>query len=205
MRRVLGIHNGSRPHWVGDGFPVRTIFSHASLGQRVSPFFLLDYAAPRVRAGDKPRGVGGTRIAASRPSRSSTGRGRASRLRRDGGVIGPGDVQWMTAASGVVHEELHEREFTRGGGTLEMVQLWVNLPAKDKNAPRRLPDALRDAEIPGSPPRAAAGACGSSQASTKGARGPGPYIRCADGRLGCADASRTNRHIGSPARSHRRR
>jgi len=52
-----------------------------------------------------------------------------------GGLIGPGDVQWMTAASGLVHEEMHSQEFTRRGGTLEMVQLWVNLPAKGKSAP----------------------------------------------------------------------
>ena len=65
------------------------------------------------------------------------------------GTIGPGDVQWMTAASGVVHEELHEQAFTKRGGVLEMVQLWVNLPAKDKMSPPRYQEIL-DAQIPAS-------------------------------------------------------
>jgi redox-sensitive bicupin YhaK (pirin superfamily) len=51
-----------------------------------------------------------------------------------GGTIGPGDVQWMTAASGLIHEEYHSPEFARTGGAFEMVQLWVNLPARDKMA-----------------------------------------------------------------------
>jgi hypothetical protein len=120
---------------VGDGFPVRSLFSHASHGEHVSPFLLLDYAGPAEFApADKPRGVG------THPHRGfetvtivykgevehrdSTGKG---------GVIGPGDVQWMTAAGGILHKEFHSQAFTRKGGTLEMVQLWVNLPAKDKN------------------------------------------------------------------------
>ncbi|MBU6458362.1 MAG: pirin family protein [Bradyrhizobium sp.] len=137
MRKVLGIYSAPRSHWVGDGFPVRSMFSHASHGEHVSPFLLLDYAGPaEFTPPDKPRGVG------SHPHRGfetvtivykgevehrdSTGKG---------GVIGPGDVQWMTAASGILHKEFHSETFTRQGGPFEMVQLWVNLPAKDKNAP----------------------------------------------------------------------
>jgi redox-sensitive bicupin YhaK (pirin superfamily) len=136
MRKILGIYGGTRPHWVGDGFPVRSIFSHASHGEHVSPFLLLDYAGPaRFEPKDQPRGVGvhphkGFETVTivyegEVEHRDSTGRG---------GVIGPGDVQWMTAANGILHEEFHSKAFTAKGGTLEMVQLWVNLPAKDKTA-----------------------------------------------------------------------
>ncbi|MDE2603603.1 MAG: pirin family protein, partial [Bradyrhizobium sp.] len=131
MRKVLGIYSAPRSHWVGDGFPVRSMFSHASHGEHVSPFLLLDYAGPaEFTPTDKPRGVG------SHPHRGfetvtivykgevehrdSTGKG---------GVIGPGDVQWMTAAGGILHKEFHSETFTRQGGPFEMVQLWVNLPA----------------------------------------------------------------------------
>ena len=137
MRRVLGIYSGSQPHWVGDGFPVRTIFSQESLGRRISPFLMLDYAAPTTfEPAARPRGVGRhphrgfetvTIVYAGEVEhRDSTGAG---------GRIGPGDVQWMTAASGIIHEEFHSEKFTREGGTLEMAQLWVNLRARDKNAP----------------------------------------------------------------------
>lgn len=136
MRKVLGIYASPRPHSVGDGFPVRSMFSHATHGQHISPFFLLDYAGPaEFPPADEPRGVGEhphrgfetvTIVYQGEVEhRDSTGKG---------GVIGPGDVQWMTAASGILHEEFHSRAFTRKGGSLEMVQLWVNLPAKDKNA-----------------------------------------------------------------------
>jgi redox-sensitive bicupin YhaK (pirin superfamily) len=123
-------------HWVGDGFPVRSLFSYNSLGQHVSPFLLLDYAGPaQFTPAARPRGVGQhphrgfetvTIVYQGEVAhRDSTGRG---------GVIGPGDVQWMTAAAGILHEEFHSPAFTRQGGTLEMVQLWVNLPARDKLA-----------------------------------------------------------------------
>lgn len=121
---------------VGDGFPVRSVFGYNDLGKKLSPFLLLDYAEPHEFApSDKPRGV------ESHPHRgfeTVTVVYQGEVEHRDssggGGLIGPGDVQWMTAASGLVHEEMHSREFTRRGGTLEMVQLWVNLPAKDKSA-----------------------------------------------------------------------
>lgn len=123
-------------HWVGDGFPVRTLFSYSDLGQHLSPFLLLDYAGPRefpptqarLGVGEHPhRGFETVTIVYSGEveHRDSSG---------GGGHIGPGDVQWMTAASGLVHEEFHGREFARKGGKFEVVQLWVNLPAKDKLA-----------------------------------------------------------------------
>ncbi|MGY3886751.1 pirin family protein [Aeromonas aquatica] len=134
MKKVIGIYSAPRQHWVGDGFPVRSLFSYHSHGKALSPFLLLDRAGPAdFSPGEQPRGVG------QHPHRGfetvtivyqgevahhdSTGQG---------GVIGPGDVQWMTAASGIMHEEFHSEAFTRSGGTLDMVQLWVNLPAKDK-------------------------------------------------------------------------
>ena len=136
MKKVLGVYSAPRPHWVGDGFPVRSLFSYDTLGAHLSPFLLLNYAGPaQFTPTDQPRGVGQhphrgfetvTIVYQGEVEhRDSTG---------NGGVIGPGDVQWMTAASGILHEEFHSREFTRKGGALEMVQLWVNLPAKDKMA-----------------------------------------------------------------------
>jgi redox-sensitive bicupin YhaK (pirin superfamily) len=136
MKNILGIYSSPKQHWVGDGFPVRSLFSYDSLGKHISPFLLLDYAGPHEFApSPQPRGVGqhphrGFETVTivyqgELEHRDSTG---------SGGRIGPGDVQWMTAAAGISHEEFHSAEFARTGGTLEMVQLWVNLPARDKLA-----------------------------------------------------------------------
>ncbi|HFF3758666.1 pirin family protein [Stenotrophomonas forensis] len=149
MKRVTGTYSAPRPHWVGDGFPARSLFSYNTHGQHLSPFLLLDYAGPYSFApSDTPRGVGQhphrgfetvTIVYEGEVAhRDSTGAG---------GTIGPGDVQWMTAASGILHEEFHTPEFSRRGGTLDMVQLWVNLPARDKmGAPGY--QTLLDADIP---------------------------------------------------------
>jgi len=136
-------------HWVGNGFPVRSVFGYNDLGRELSPFLLLDYAAPYSFApGDEKRGVGGhphkgfetVTIAyqGELEHRDSSG---------GGGKIGAGDVQWMTAGNGIVHEEFHSRDFARAGGTLEMVQLWVNLRAKDKSAKPGY-QTLLNAQIP---------------------------------------------------------
>ena len=137
MKTVSHIQRNPNGHWVGDGFPVRSIFSYQDQPERFSPFLLLDYAGPaRFEPTTKRRGVG------SHPHRgfetvSIVFQGEVSH--RDsaggGGTIGPGDVQWMTAASGLVHEEFHGERFAREGGAFQMVQLWVNLPARDKMAP----------------------------------------------------------------------
>lgn len=149
MRKVLGVHGADRPHWVGDGFPVRSLFSHHGDGAQVSPFLLADYAGPAsFEPAGSPRGVG------QHPHRgfeTVTIVYQGELEHRDSvgnsGSIGVGDVQWMTAGSGILHEEFHSRAFTRDGGTLEMVQLWVNLPAKDKmTAPGY--QTLRAADIP---------------------------------------------------------
>ena len=136
MKKILGVYSAPRPHWVGDGFPVRSLFGYDGLGRHLSPFLLLDHAAPtHFEPTTRPRGVG------SHPHRgfeTVTIVYQGEVAHRDstgaGGVIGPGDVQWMTAAGGIVHEEFHSPAFTQSGGTVEMVQLWVNLPAKDKVA-----------------------------------------------------------------------
>lgn len=143
-KKLVGVRTGPEPHWVGNGFPVRTLFSHQDQGGQISPFLLLDYAGPAEFApSDQPRGVG------RHPHRgfeTVTVVYQGELEHRDSagnhGRIGPGDVQWMTAASGVVHEEWHEQAFARRGGVLEMVQLWVNLPAKDKMSPPRYQEIL---------------------------------------------------------------
>lgn len=150
MRKVRGIFGSADAHWVGDGFPVRSIVSPAVLGaSSISPFLLLDYAGPaEFAAAEHPRGVG------THPHRgfetvTIVYQGEVAHCDSSGGggVIGPGDVQWMTAASGILHEEFHSEAFTHKGGTLEMVQLWVNLPAKFKGAAPGY-QALLDRDIP---------------------------------------------------------
>ncbi|MEG9623326.1 pirin family protein [Pseudomonas guariconensis] len=136
MKKILGVHRSPHGHWVGDGFPVRSLFTYDNLARHISPFLLLDYAGPhdftpttaRRGVGQHPhRGFETVTIVyqGELEHRDSTGAG---------GLIGPGDVQWMTAANGILHEEFHSPAFARTGGTLEMVQLWVNLPARDKRA-----------------------------------------------------------------------
>jgi redox-sensitive bicupin YhaK (pirin superfamily) len=136
-KKLRCIQRSADRHWVGDGFPVRTLFAYSNLGPVIDPFLLLDYAGPlefpptrqRLGVGEHPhRGFETVTIvyAGEVEHRDSSG---------GGGRIGPGDVQWMTAASGLVHEEFHGRDFARRGGLFEMVQLWVNLPAADKAAP----------------------------------------------------------------------
>ncbi len=136
MKKLSFIQRSTESHWVGDGFPVRSIFSYNDLSAEMSPFLLLDYAGPanfppskhRRGVGQHPhRGFETVTIvyAGEVEHRDSSG---------GGGIIGPGDVQWMTAASGIVHEEFHGPEFAKRGGPFEMIQLWVNLPAKDKKA-----------------------------------------------------------------------
>lgn len=137
MKTVADIlHSGGR-HWVGDGFPVRSLFNYREHAEQFTPFLMLDHAGPyEFSPSDRPRGVGEhphrgfetvTIVRQGEVAhRDSTG---------EGGVIGPGDVQWMTAGAGILHEEYHSREFTREGGTLEMIQLWVNLPSDHKMTP----------------------------------------------------------------------
>src|SRR3954463_938539 len=134
MKQVKSIHTGGERHWVGDGFPVHTVSSYQELGRELTPFLLLDHAGPAdFEPTEAERGVGW------HPHRgfetvSIAYEGAVDHEDSAGnrGTVGPGDVQWMTAGSGVLHKELHGRDFARRGGRFEMLQLWVNLPAKSK-------------------------------------------------------------------------
>lgn len=137
MKTVSHLRRPPHGHWVGDGFPVRTLFSYQDDPAEFSPFLMLDYGGPtHFDPTPHRRGVGAhphrgfetvTLVYHGEVShRDSTGAG---------GTIGPGDVQWMTAAAGIVHEEFHSEAFARAGGPFQMVQLWVNLPARHKMAP----------------------------------------------------------------------
>ena len=147
-KKIIRIIRDIPQHWVGDGFPVRSLFSYGG-GNEFDPFLLLDYAGPHEFGPDQARrGVGEhphkgfetvTILYQGELEHSDSSDGH--------GTIGPGDVQWMTAASGIVHEEFHSRRFAKAGGVLEMVQLWVNLPAKDKTSPPKYQD-LRDDQFP---------------------------------------------------------
>jgi hypothetical protein len=134
MKKLAFIKRSNGSHWVGDGFPVQNIFSYNDIADKISPFLMMDHAGPTVfpptqeklGVGQHPhRGFETVTIVyqGGVSHRDSSG---------GGGTIGPGDVQWMTAASGLIHEEFHSEDFARKGGPFEMIQLWVNLPAKDK-------------------------------------------------------------------------
>lgn len=148
-KKVEAVLASPATHWVGDGFPVSSVFSPQTVENHPSPFILFDYAGPaEFKPADAPRGVD------SHPHRgfeTVTVVFQGELEHRDtagnSGSIGPGDVQWMTAASGVLHEEKHSAKFTREGGTLEMAQLWVNLPARSKMAAPGY-QTLQNKEIP---------------------------------------------------------
>lgn len=149
IKKVVDIIRNVPPHWVGDGFPVRSLFSYSNQPERTDPFLLLDYAGPaQFEPAKKRRGV------EKHPHRgfetvTIVYQGELSHRDSGGhaGNIGPGDVQWMTAASGVVHEEFHSDRFTKMGGPFEVVQLWVNLPAREKMSKPRYQEILA-AQIP---------------------------------------------------------
>jgi redox-sensitive bicupin YhaK (pirin superfamily) len=173
LKKLRCIQRSADRHWVGDGFPVRTLFSYPALGAVLSPFLLFDYAGPaefapttaRRGVGEHPhRGFETVTIvyAGEVEHRDSSG---------GGGRIGPGDVQWMTAASGLVHEEFHGREFARRGGLFEMVQLWVNLPARDKTAPAGY-QAIVSGDIPTVPLAGGRGTARVIAGELAGTKGP---------------------------------
>lgn len=138
LRPVAVVVGGGPPHWVGDGFQVEQMFGPGDqLASMVSPFLLLDYHAPyEYGPTDTPRGVG---VHPHRGFETVTLAFDGSVAHHDstgaGGVIRPGDVQWMTAASGILHKEYHDADWARVGGRFHMVQLWVNLPAANKMDP----------------------------------------------------------------------
>lgn len=150
IKKILNVTSAPGRHWVGNGFPVHGMFGYSGPGvAERSPFLMLDYAAPyefqptteRRGVGQHPhRGFETVTIVydGEVEHRDSTG---------NGGIIGKGDVQWMTAAGGILHEEFHSPAYAERGGPFEMVQLWVNLPKKDKMAPAGYQGIL-DAQIP---------------------------------------------------------
>jgi len=155
IKKLAFIKRSNGQHWVGDGFPVQSIFSYNDMAAQLSPFLLLDYAGPtEFPPTQQKRGVGPHPhrgfetvtivYAGGVTHRDSSGAG---------GTLGAGDVQWMTAASGLVHEEFHSEDYARRGGVFELIQLWVNLPAKDKmSAPHYqalLADQIPLVELPG--------------------------------------------------------
>ena len=168
-RAIERVLSTTAEHWVGDGFRVRSVISPDGDPRVQSPFLLLDHAPRRYfEPAARRRGVG------EHPHRgfeTVTFAYRGEIEHRDstggGGRIGPGDVQWMTAASGLVHEEFHSQRFTETGGDMEMVQLWVNLPASAKmSKPGYQP--LLDADFPrltlgAAEARLIAGSIGASQ------------------------------------------
>src|SRR6202000_1934411 len=170
-KAVLGIFGSPQAHWVGDGFPVRSLFNYDQLGRHISPFLMLDYAAPTTfPAAARPRGVG------EHPHRgfetvTIVYQGEVAHRDSAGnsGVIGPGDVQWMTAASGVLHDEFHSPAFTRSGGALEMSRLWDNRRAKPKRSSPRYQTptagAIPSVDVDGGRVRVIAG-------EFRGAKGP---------------------------------
>lgn len=149
MKKLKLIKPSAGMHWVGDGFPVHSIFSYDSLEKEMDPFLMLDYAAPHeFEPGTAPRGVGAhPHKGFETVTLAFQGEVAHSDSHGGGGIIGPGDVQWMTAASGLLHKEFHSEAFTKTGGTFQMAQLWVNLPAKDKSAQPRY-QAIAKADIP---------------------------------------------------------
>lgn len=137
-------------HFVGDGFRVHNFIPsgyHLDM-KRMDPFIMLDYNSKFHFSGtDTPRGVG---VHPHRGFETVTiayqGRVEHGDSSGGGGIIGQGDVQWMTAASGVLHKEFHETEWAKEGGIFQMVQLWVNLPAKDKMSPPKY-QAIKNSEM----------------------------------------------------------
>lgn len=149
MRAARQIYRANSRHWVGDGFWVQPLFSHMGEDRGTDPFLMLDYAAPYQFAPNEARSPRGVGQHPHKGFETVTIAYQGEVAHRDssggGGVIREGDVQWMTAGSGVIHEEFHSEDFSRRGGMFEMVQLWVNLPAKDKNTPPRYQHLAKEA------------------------------------------------------------
>ncbi|WP_071059134.1 pirin family protein [Pelistega sp. MC2] len=136
MKKLAHIYKAPPKHWVGDGFHVHTMFSYNDDAKLLSPFLLLDYAPPRHFEPNLSRQYHGVGEHPHRGFETVTIAYNGEVTHKDsfggGGTILEGDVQWMTAGSGLMHQEYHSDNFSKQGGLFSMVQLWVNLPAKDK-------------------------------------------------------------------------
>lgn len=149
-RTVESIFSPQTPHFVGDGFLVHNFIPSMQMlsMQRMNPFIMLDYNSKySFPASNKPKGVG---VHPHRGFETVTIAYNGKIAHHDsaggGGIIDKGDVQWMTAASGILHKEYHEEEWSKKGGDFQMVQLWVNLPSKDKMSPPKY-QSIKNAEI----------------------------------------------------------
>ncbi|OOF79138.1 quercetin 2,3-dioxygenase [Rodentibacter caecimuris] len=155
MKKVANVFTAPEKHWVGNGFHVASMFSYNDKDKNLDPFLLMDYNPPKYfQGGRRDNSEFDLRGVEEHPHRgfetvTIAYQGEVSH--RDshggGGTIGTGDVQWMTAGSGVMHEEMHSEKFAKEGGLFEMVQLWVNLPAKDKMTEPKY-QAIKSADIP---------------------------------------------------------
>jgi hypothetical protein len=172
MKNVLSIHKQGEGHWVGDGFPVHTVF-HYQQRPELAPFLLLDHAGPADFApSEKQLGVGW------HPHRGFEtvtvvydGEVDHEDTAGNGGRISAGDVQWMTAGAGLLHKERHSAAFSRRGGRFEVLQLWVNLPAKSKLTAPRYQELLAK-DIPVVPLEGEAGSVRVIAGEFGSARGP---------------------------------
>lgn len=145
-RHIESVIAPRTPHFVGDGFRVHNFIPGTLTMQRMSPFIMMDYNSKFVFPPSKiPKGVG---VHPHRGFETVTiaykGKVAHGDSYGNSGVIGEGDVQWMTAASGILHKEHHEEEFSKTGGEFQMVQLWVNLPAKDKMSKPKYQEIVKD-------------------------------------------------------------
>jgi len=145
FKKPLEVLPRPRAHWVGNGFNVFPVFAHYAFTKHVSPFLMFDYAAPKYfKPSDRRRGVG------QHPHRgfetitiAFQGEVQHEDSTGNSGIIGEGDIQWMTAGRGIIHEEWQSTRFQKKGGTLEMCQLWLNLPAKYKMTKPRYQPILK--------------------------------------------------------------
>lgn len=151
-KSIIDVMPAPRPHWVGNGFHVYPVFSNLAFTEEMSPFLMLDYAAPkRFEPTSEKKGVG------RHPHRgfetvtiAFQGEVEHADTLGNRDVIGTGDVQWMTAGSGIEHEEFHSSAFRKTGGIFEMIQLWVNLPAAKKMVPAKYQPIVKSSipEVP---------------------------------------------------------
>lgn len=151
MKTLSHIYPAPPKHWVGDGFYVSSMFNYNQTGRNLDPFLLMDYASPQEFAPNFDRNLRGVGEHPHRGFETVTIAYQGEIEHKDsyggGGVIGTGGVQWMTAGSGLMHQEYHSENFSKTGGLFEMVQLWVNLPKKDKmTAPKY--QAIDSTDIP---------------------------------------------------------
>lgn len=151
MKKVANVYTAPQKYWVGNGFHVQSMFTYNDKDKNLDPFLLMDYNPPRYFDGGRKSDFRGVKEHPHRGFETVTiayqGEVAHSDSYGGGGIIGAGDVQWMTAGSGIMHEEFHSEHFSKEGGMFEMVQLWVNLPKEYKmTAPKY--QSIKSKDIP---------------------------------------------------------